>query len=59
MVDDGMSNDALILPEYPPVLKAIIAALQAENAKCRRQFGRMTADPDAAHADPEAQEAGL
>ena len=28
-----MSNDAPILPEDPAVLKAMIAALQAENAK--------------------------
>lgn len=33
MVDGGMSNDAPILPEDPAVLKAMIAALQAENAK--------------------------
>jgi hypothetical protein len=33
VVEGGMSNDAPILPEDPAVLKAMIAALQAENAK--------------------------
>ncbi len=33
MVDDGMSNDAAFLPDDPAVLKAMVAALQAENAK--------------------------
>jgi transposase len=33
MVVSGMSNDAAILPEDPALLKAMIAALQAENAR--------------------------
>ena len=33
MVGDGMSSDTPILPEDPAVLKAMIAALQAENAR--------------------------
>jgi len=33
MVVGGMSNDAAILPEDPALLKAMIAALQAENAR--------------------------
>ena len=33
MVAFGMSGDAAILPEDPTLLKAMIAALQAENAR--------------------------
>ena len=33
LVISGMSNDAATLPDDPSVLKAMIAALQAENAK--------------------------
>ena len=33
MVAFGMSGDAAILPEDPTLLKAMIAALQADNAR--------------------------
>ncbi len=33
MVSVGMSDDADILPDDPTALKAMIAALQAENAR--------------------------
>lgn len=49
MVVSGMSSDAAILPEDPALLKAMIVALQAENARMSATIrAHEPADPDVA-----------